>query len=57
MHDHANCLNAHALQMASNGQICASCKTCTNQAEEEKLFESENGSTDNYDSESDVDNQ
>ena len=32
-------------------------QTCTDQAEEEKLFEPEDGSTDKYDSESDVENQ
>ena len=26
VHDHANCLNAHALRMASNAQICVSCR-------------------------------
>ena len=45
-----------------NGFKCTDmCKrklqTYTNQAEEEKLSEPEDGSTDNYDSERDVDNQ
>ena len=57
VHDHAHCLTAHALRMASNAHNYMCKVTSTNQAEEEKLSEQEDGSTDNYDSESDVDNQ
>ena len=58
VHDHANCLNAHALLMAQMHRYVQAADM-HNQAGEEKLSEPEDGSTctDNYDSESDVDNQ
>ena len=48
-----NGLNASCL---ANGLKCKQ-QTCTNQVEEEKLIKVDNGSTDNKDRESDMDNQ
>ena len=56
MHDHVNCLNAHA---HANGLKCtdiSKLQTCTNQVEEEKFMDAEDGSTDNYERD-DMDNQ
>ena len=53
VHNHVNGLNASCL---ANGLKCKQ-QTCTNQVEEEKLIKVDNGSTDNKDRESDMDNQ